>query len=139
MSNLLRKLLSHHVSTFAVVGAIGFIVDAAVLKFYLISIENDPIWGRAVSFPAAVTITWLLNRHFTFSQKGKIRSPLLKEWSSYLLINAFGLGVNLSIFMLIIYTVSDAKLYPIITLGFASLTAMFFNYLGSKYWVFNIN
>ena len=137
ITTLLKKILSHHLSAFAVVGAIGFIVDASVLKLYLINIENDPVFGRAVSFPIAVTVTWLLNRHYTFSQRCKKHANLLKEWVSYLLVNSFGFGINLSLFMLIIFVVNDAKLYPIVTLGIASLIAMFFNYVGSKYWVFS--
>lgn len=138
MTALLKKALSTRLSAFAVVGTIGFIVDATVLKLYLISVENDPILGRAVSFPIAVTVTWLLNRQFTFSQGAKKYSSLFGEWSSYLLVNAFGFIINLCVFMLVIFTIDTAKLHPIFTLGFASLIAMFFNYFGSKHWVFRV-
>ncbi len=133
----LKKQLLGNMSIFAVIGSVGFFVDASVLKMFLLLVKDDPILGRVVSFPIAATVTWFLNRQYTFSSSStyKLRS-LGREWLIYLMVNGIGLAVNLSVFILVIMYVEFAKLYPIITLGLASLVALFFNYFASKYWVF---
>ncbi len=55
---------------FAVVGAVGFLVDAGVLTALVNGLGANPYAARAVSFPAAVTATWWLNRRWTFAPAG---------------------------------------------------------------------
>ena len=50
---------------FGIVGAVGFVVDAGLLHLLLIW-GLGPYSGRVVSFLAAATMTWILNRSFTF-------------------------------------------------------------------------
>jgi len=51
---------------FALVGTIGFVVDASVLRLVVAIFAINLYAGRLVSFLAAATVTWLLNRTFTF-------------------------------------------------------------------------
>ena len=131
-----KKIFSYHFIKFIIVGIIGFSVAATILKLYLISIESDPISARAFSFPIAVTTTWLLNRHYTFSKNKTSIINLFKEWSGYFLVNSLGFIINIISFTFIISEFSNTKSYPIIILGFSSSIAMLFNYIGSKYWIF---
>jgi len=118
---------------FAMIGIVGFLVDASLLKLFIVLIEDDPILGRTLYFPVAVTVTWLLNRRYTFVPK---YMSLFREWISYVVVNSVGLTINLLVFMAVVFAFDAAKSYPIATLGIASLVAMFFNFFGSKYFVF---
>lgn len=131
-----ESVMISSIGFFAIIGAIGFFVDAMVLKLFLLWIEDDPILGRGISFPIAATVTWLLNRRYTFIAENGNYTSLYREWLAYILVNSIGFGVNLIVFILAMYFIDLAKLYPIVTLAFASFVAMFFNYLGSKYLVF---
>jgi putative flippase GtrA len=83
---------------FSVVGGIGFAVDGALL-WVLISVDFNPYIARALSFPAAVVVTWALNRNWTFratrdaSSKGQFRRylgvQLVGTLSNYLVYSAF--------------------------------------------------
>ena len=57
---LAREFLS-----FAVVGTIGFVVDLGVL--YVVAPTLGWYGGRVLSFLAAASVTWALNRRFTFA------------------------------------------------------------------------
>lgn len=121
------------ITFFAVIGMVGFLVDASLLKLFITWVKDDPIVGRIMSFPIAVTVTWLLNRRYTFVSK---QESLLREWVTYVAVNSVGLTINLSVFMVVVFSFEVAKNYPIVTLGIASLVAMFFNYFGAKYFAF---
>ena len=55
-------------ASYTTVGIIGFIVDAGILSA-LVHVWQWPHYtARAVSFSAAVTVTWALNRRWVFAR-----------------------------------------------------------------------
>jgi putative flippase GtrA len=120
---------------FAIVGSVGFVVDALLLKLFLSFLDVNAITARVLAFPFAVTATWLLNRYYTFSSSKK-ELPLFIEWLSYVVVNSTGAFFNLLIFSGIIMLFSHAENYPILVLAIASVMAMSVNYFGSKHLVF---
>lgn len=60
-------------SRFAVVGSLGFVVDAGVV-YLLVPRLMGPLPAQGIAFFLALTATWLLNRTFTF------RTTLGKHW-----------------------------------------------------------
>ena len=52
---------------FSLAGVAGFLVDASVVWTFT-GAGVDPITAQAVAFTVAVTVTWLLNRRFTFAR-----------------------------------------------------------------------
>ena len=78
--------------TFAIVGVIGFVVDASVL--YLgIYMGLGLRWGRVFSYLAAVTTTWALNRIFTFKEPS--HRGLWSEWAHFSVSQLGGAAANL--------------------------------------------
>ena len=83
---------------FSVVGGIGFAVDGSLL-WGLLSLDFNPYFARALSFPLAVVVTWVLNRNWTFratrdaSKKGQFRRyfgvQIGGTLSNYLVYSAF--------------------------------------------------
>jgi len=119
---------------FALIGTIGFLVDAIILLlcFYLLTFSIE--FSRLISFLFAVFVTWILNRKFTFSSyKNRTKK---KEYSLYFFMQALGVLINYSIFLFLIYINEFFKEYIIIPLAIASLIVMFFNYFISKKVVF---
>ena len=55
---------------FGAVGAVGFIVDGGLLYGLVASGLLGSLTARVVSFPTAVLTTWMLNRRFTFHDRG---------------------------------------------------------------------
>jgi putative flippase GtrA len=68
---------------FCLVGCAGLLVDMAAL--YAASHLLDWYSARALSFVAAATATWLLNRSFTFAPTSHHgQTPSRSVWSEYL-------------------------------------------------------
>jgi len=124
-------VLGREISRFAIVGAIGFVVDAGVL-YLMLYLGLGPYLGRIVSFLAAATATWALNRRFTFRHLiGKRAS--LREWLQYLLLMGLGFCANYGVYVLVLAVLENAgRLAPMIGVAAGSLAGMGVNFVTSR-------
>ena len=130
-----RKII-RQVFSFASVGAIGFAIEAIVLTI-LVAQGVDIYLSRGISFPAALTATWYLNRKHTFDNGRNSRFASLKsEYVTYFLIQGAGALLNLAVFSLVVFLLPQFKLIPIMPLAIGAGFAMVFNYSASKYFVY---
>ena len=124
-------------SQFAVIGGIGFVVDASVLAALHHGLQFDIVWSRVVSFAIAVTVTWYLNRHNTFSDRKDDRAG--REWGRYAAVNTFGAALNMAIFFSLVFQFEALRKMPLIPLAIASAVVMVVNFLASKHLAFTGN
>jgi len=76
---------------FSIAGVAGFLVDAGIVWLFTMA-GADPFTAQMVAFTLAVTVTWLLNRRFTFAHHA---SPnWVREWMHYVAANSVGAIVN---------------------------------------------
>ena len=123
------------VRRFVLVGGVGFCVDGGILVLLYQHLGLGVLVARLVSFSLAGTTTWYLNRRLTFNPP--LSSRPRDEWTRYLAVNGLGALLNLSVFILVIELVPSLAPYPLIVLAMAALVALIFNFLGSKFLVFN--
>lgn len=118
---------------FGCVGAIGFLVDVAVL--YSLAGLIGLFYGRAVSFLAAVIATWLLNRRWTFKHR---RSGLAssREFSVYLALMLVGGAVNYAVYAGLVVSYQLVLQHPVIGVAAGSLAGMLINFLASRFILF---
>jgi putative flippase GtrA len=119
---------------FLVVGSIGFAVDGGMLILLNSFAGWSPLAARAIGFPVAVSVTWWLNRIWTFSD-GRAR-PVRSQYIFYIAIQLAGLAINFSIFTALIQLPPFAA-WPIAALAVGSLTAMFVTYTLSRHVAFS--
>lgn len=134
-----QKLLSKlpvRVVQFAVAGGIGFIVDAAILSALTSLAGWHPLRARIVSFLCAVTVTWWINRRYTFADRNTKPQRTATEYSRYLLVQGLGAALNYAVFATAILLVPVLKSYPVLPLAIGSGVAMFFNYFAMHWFVF---
>lgn len=60
--------MSSSLVMYIVVGAIGFVIDGGIMTALHGVLTWSPMAARGVSFPVAVSATWMLNRHWTFGR-----------------------------------------------------------------------
>lgn len=119
---------------FLLVGAVGFFTDGGLLLALTRGAELSPLTARLISFSLAVTVTWQLNRLFTFPDRASAQR--LAEWRRYVVVNGLGGLINLGIFVTLVGPVPGLSVEPLIAFAIASAVALLFNFLCSRRFAF---
>ena len=120
---------------FGIVGGIGFLVDAGLLHVML-KLGLGYYGGRLVSFLAAATATWILNRSFTFRRESSSASHPAGEWLVYLGLMVIGGVVNYGTYAAAIELSEPVRRYPVLGVALGSIAGMAINFWTSKTLVF---
>lgn len=83
------------VGRFCLVGSTGFLLDAALLQGFISFMDMDPYLARIFSFLGAATLTWILNRNYTFNAPTR-NTSIHGEWLRYTGLMIIGAGRTLS-------------------------------------------
>ena len=118
---------------FSLVGVAGFAVDAAIV-WVLTRSGANAIIAQAVAFAVAVTVTWLLNRQFTFARHANPNR--LREWMHYVAANSLGAIINNGVYVFLVLTVAMFSKEPVLAVAAGSLAGLVFNFTASRAWVF---
>lgn len=118
---------------FAIVGMLGFVVDGGLL-YLLLQLQFDFYLARGITFPLALSVTWYLNRRWTFAisaDQGKIR-----DYKRYALIQFAGAAANYGIYALILVFVKHTPGNALFALAIGALAGLILNFAGSRWWAF---
>ena len=123
---------------FLAVGALGFLVDFSVLYLAVHYGKFGLISGRVLSFIVAATVTWKINRQFTFPGAHVATAICaVRQWLRYMCTTAIGGAINIGIYQVWL-NVSD---YSTVNLFLATVAgsaiALAVNFTLSKYIVFS--
>ncbi len=116
---------------FGVVGGIGFLADAGVLLAAL-ALGLDKYSGRVLSYLAAVTVTFALNRAWTFRDR-QGSGAVAGQWARFAVLNLVGFAANYGTYALL---VALTALHPVLAVAAGSLAGMGFNFVLSRRYVF---
>ena len=120
---------------FAAVGAAGFLVDVGVL--YAVAGFSGWYAGRIISFWAAASSTWWLNRRFTFTQSGQAGGPsALRVYLTYLLTMIGGAAVNYVVYALTLKWV-HLPMAPVLGVALGSIAGLLVNFFMARHVVFS--
>ena len=139
---------------FCLVGTVGFVADAGRRIYFQIrrmmvgesftNIKfqkfNDPICGmnpyvsRLFSYLFAATITWWLNRRFTFA--ACTAAGWQAQWLRYLVVNAVGGGVNYGVYALAVFLSVFVRDHLYLGVAAGSAVGLAVNFTASRFLVF---
>lgn len=120
--------------SFGAIGAAGFVVDVAVLYAALLTLGLGYLSARLLSFLAAATFTWYLNRALTFSDCD--RSRPFTQLLRFLGVNSLGGAVNYSVYAFAMLGFSGDPWQPLFSVALGSAAGLLLNFLGSRRLVF---
>ncbi|MCR0985492.1 GtrA family protein [Roseomonas populi] len=132
-----RRALAAQFLRFGVVGTVGFVVDTAVL-YASLAAGLDLYAGRALSYVAAATGNWALNRAWTFREAGRPagRGALGRQWALFLAVNLVGFAANYGTYALMVANLPLAAAHPVLAVAAGSLAGMGGNFILSRRFVF---
>ncbi len=130
----MQRLFALKIFRFALVGVLGFLVDAGFLQLFSSVFKIDLYISQVIAFLIAASVTWYFNRNFTF--KNGNPSNKKREWSLYLVLNTVGGLINYAVYALSIAKLPLTHHYPILALALGSIAGLIFNFFSSKYIVF---
>lgn len=128
-----HRALATEFIRFGVVGTVGFVVDTAVL-YAALAAGAGLYWGRVLSYVAAATGNWALNRAWTFRSAG--REGAGRQWIMFLLVNLVGFAVNYSTYALLVANLPVVAAQPILGVAAGSIAGLAGNFLLSRRFVF---
>ena len=124
----------HRIVRYLVVGSVGFLVDAGLLALQFHMLGIGPFIARGPSFLSAVTVTWWLNREYTFGGLGEY--SMVREYRRYFLIQMFGALTNLAVYAVAIASVAWLAKYPVAAVALGSVFGLIVNYGLARHYVF---
>jgi len=119
---------------FCISGGLAFGVDAGLTQAWLSLAGLDPWTARALSFPVALTCTWLFNRRFTFKLQRSL--PLHREWLLYTGTQLVGLSVNLATYAALVLISATVAEWPVLGVAAGSAAGLLVNFFGAKHVAF---
>ena len=128
-----RVQLAGEVLRFGAVGVIGFLVDAGVLTLGM-ALGTGPWLGRALSYLAAASTTFALNRAWTFQSRAS--GDPLRQWLLWLLVNLVGFACNYGTYAALLLWVPLVAAHPVLGVAAGSLAGLAGNFLLSRRFVF---
>jgi len=126
MSSALRRQLLRY----GVVGGLGFAVDAGLL-YVLASWGADPYASRLISFAVALTVTWALNRAWTFEVRG--RAAAGKSYLGYALVQLLGALTNFVVYAGVLSLIGPTPAKAVLALAFGSAVGLAVNFTGARF------
>jgi putative flippase GtrA len=127
----MNKSLLQQIWRFALVGIAGYVVNAGMVE--ALAPAMGPICAQVLAFPVAVTVTWWLNRRYTF---GASHRAIHHEWLRFVLANALGWVVNNGAYVWMIFSMPLAYKHPALAVAVGSLAGMVFNFAMTRQFVF---
>jgi putative flippase GtrA len=94
---------------FGTVGVAGFLADTATV--YALRHSIGLYGAGTVAYWVAATVTWILNRLWTF--RGKGRGPAHRQWARFLLVNLAGFMLNRGTYAVLVTFVPACAAEPV--------------------------
>ena len=113
-------------SRFLGVGAIGFVVDFGVFAFAIEVLSLAPIPARLIAFISAATLTWALNRRYTFADRAS--AGRTSELGRYALSSAVAGAANLAVYSVILFIFGAAWPIPYLALAIGVGAGLLINF-----------
>lgn len=128
---IMRFIYHNSLLRFLFVGGIGLCTDACALYSFRGLIGLIP--AKIVSYLIAYTVTWILNRIFTFHSKNPRR---VQEWFIYTIIYSLTGVFHVMLFAYLVHHHMILNKYPIVALLITAAIISIINFLMSKKIVF---
>jgi len=128
--------IDSRIFVFALVGGVGFVIDAGVLTVMMQLLDKNLYLSRLISFSCASFATWLLNRSLTFRANTRDMEVSGVEYVRYVTVQIVGAAINLLVFVLLVQMRPELVNLPVIPLAVGAVFGLLFNFVATRFWVY---
>ncbi|MPL95152.1 hypothetical protein SDC9_41318 [bioreactor metagenome] len=134
---MINKLCNNQIIKFIIVG-IANTVLSAIIMFFLYNFAKFGYWGStSVSYVIGSILSFILNKNFTFNNKGSIRKTLLKFIINVTICYLLAYSIAEPFISLLLNGLSMSKsVTDQISMLFGMILYTGLNYFGQKYFAF---
>lgn len=123
---------------FAIVGAIGAIVDFTILNLLVFGFGVHDLVANAISFTCAVLSNFTWNRLWTYPESRQFRKR--QQLPQFVLVSIIGLGINTAVLYFVDRFLLSMGLSQALALNigkaFAILVVLFWNFGANRFWTY---
>lgn len=133
---------------FLVVGTIGAVIDFGTFNLLTAVFHFWPVPSSIISFLAAVTSNFILNRRWTYPDSRS--KHVLRQAAQFAAVNAVGLGIRTPLFAALIpiwtssldqlglsLPISNQQLARNLALACAVIVVLIWNFVVNRLWTYN--
>ena len=136
---------------FAIVGAIGAVIDFGVFNFLtnlVVYFKENVVWASVISFILAVISNFTWNRLWTYPDSRS--KPVSRQLTQFVTVSLIGLLIRTPLFSFLEKTLTQffadrwnfKPLTPVIVahnlaLAIVILIVMIWNFIANRYWTYN--
>jgi putative flippase GtrA len=128
----MRRVLVIEFLRFAVVGTINFCVATGMV--YALCLLMRPSLAGVPAFLAGATVSWALNRRWTFSGRGD--GPRHLQWLRFMVVSCPVIVLNITTYEALILSFGFIRTYPILATAGSAVSGMFVNFVLMRHLVF---
>lgn len=128
-------VVRHELLRFGVVGAVGFAVDGGILSGLML-LGMGHYLARAFSFPVAVTVTWWLNRTWTFADSNKAEPG--RQFKRYFALQVVGALSNFAVYLAVLTQIEPTWQNALLALAIGAVVGLAINFVGSKLLIYRV-
>jgi putative flippase GtrA len=133
---LLKNFFSRFkIVKFGIVGSLSAITNLTLFFIFVDLLKFNGLVIIIVNFIICVSQNYVLNHVWTFRLDTKEIKLNFKQYVKFFITSLLGFGVNIIVYMTIDFFIKFQ--YKFIIQGIGILSGMIFNFLGSKFFVFN--
>lgn len=126
----LRLAVVRQFLKFGAVGIVNTITSVAVYSFVSRPLHQDPLIANAAAFVVAVTVSYRLNKSWTFAEN---TPASLRQYSQFVSVSAVGLVLSETI---VFFMHRVLRLHDFIAFFTAVGVVMFWNFSANRHWIF---
>ena len=115
---------------FAIAGLSGFVIDAGLTEALAAS-GVSPYLGRILAVAVAITVTYTINRNFTWKER---RARVSGRRARYLAVSLASIGANYLVFAAVLALLSGLR--PVLAVAAGTSVGMVMNFVGYSRFVF---
>ncbi len=116
---------------FSMVGVLNTVTSFLVYMLMSRGFGLVPLAANAIAFTVAVTISYFINRAWTFREKGRV---VVKQYSIFFMIGGIGLFISESVLFIIHHVL---YVYDVVAFLIAAAVVVFWNFSANRAWTFS--